>query len=319
MQQINKKLTRRKRIAIFGFYNARNVGDDRIQQSLVHVLSNHVLVFFPHYLEPPHTKYLHTFDWILIGGGGLVFKKVGIWNNLKKWLSRANRPFGVVGVGANTFDKSLGEDLCWLADKAQFFYVRDNASKLLLGSHKRVEVLTDLTWCLPFMLTMNEMVSGQIALNLAPCPWKQYAPEQWAHQLKQRNVVPLPLYFTGDKDYILMRKIFGESVPNDFDVCALERSQLLVGCRYHSLIFAMQLRKPFIAIKYDDKVASLLEEAGLEDLGLETHEYERINERIEYVQQNELEIVSKIARYAEKQETVGKELANKIRFKIDSV
>jgi hypothetical protein len=33
-------------------------------------------VFLPHYLPPPK-EYLETFDWILIGGGGLVFERLG--------------------------------------------------------------------------------------------------------------------------------------------------------------------------------------------------------------------------------------------------
>jgi polysaccharide pyruvyl transferase WcaK-like protein len=303
------------KIAVFGFYNSLNAGDDRLQYCITKMLRDiGSIVFLPHNSCPP-VSYLKTFDWILIGGGGLVFQRHGIWQNIKKWLEKTNANIGVLGLGINHLPDDLASEVFDLLDRAAFFYVRDRDSKALLNNDSRVEVYPDLSWCFPLSAN-SEAYSYQnnsIALNLIPCSWKEFDYEQWVTELSKFKIHPFPLCFLPNRDFDLLQKYYGNLKISEFSLEPLLSSQLLVACRYHALIFAMQNRKPFIAINYDFKVQRLLEESDLLDCCLETTEFNKIQAKIEYVLENQEIIISKIDNYYSLQSAKANEMRDKIR------
>lgn len=291
-------------IAIFGYYNFFNAGDDRIQHCLNKIFQGHVIVFFPHFLPPPNPDYLNTFDWIIIGGGGLVIEHIGIWVNMSQWLKKLRANIGVIGLGIKHINPQLSSELFVLLDYSKFFFVRDQKSKQLLNNDSRVSVHPDLTWCFPLNNTIKYF-DNKIAINLTPCAEQDFNPDRWIEQCKIETLVPFPLYFTKNRDYWLLQKYFGEQVPEEFDLEPLIKSKMLIACRYHAIIFAMQLGKPFIAINYDDKVKRLLIESNLADLCLELDEYNLLTSKINYIEANYQEIVQKIAIYVEEQKNLA--------------
>ena len=72
---------------------------------------------------------------------------------------------------------------------------------------------------------------------------------------------------------------------------------MLVACRYHAIVFAMQLGKPFVAINYSDKVKRLVDDCGLEHLCLELGKHEQLPEKIAYIESHYLELLEKIYAY----------------------
>lgn len=54
-------------------------------------------------------------------------------------------------------------------------------------------------------------------------------------------------------------------LPTEWTLAPLIESEVLVASRFHALIFAMQLRRPFLAMGYDEKIKRLMEEADLLD------------------------------------------------------
>ena len=286
-------------IAIFGYYNFFNAGDDRIQHCLKRILQGHIITFLPHFLPPPNLDYLNTFDWIIIGGGGLVRERVGIWVKMNQWLKNVRANIGVIGLGINSLTPELSLEVFSLLDYAKFFWVRDRQSKLLLNSDSRVEVHPDLTWSFPLTSKISDRDCQSIAINLTPCQGKLNA-KQWLQSDFER-LVPFPLYFTKNRDYQLLRQYFGDRTPEEFTLEPLINSKLLVACRYHGIVFAMQLGIPFIAINYDDKVKRLLVESGLEELCLELREAELLSSKINYLENNLAAIKAKINLYAQEQ------------------
>ncbi|BAY07243.1 polysaccharide pyruvyl transferase family protein [Calothrix sp. NIES-2098] len=284
------------KIAVFGYYNALNAGDDRIQYSITRLLQGHNVVFLPHYLPPPQ-EYLQTFDWILIGGGGLVFESVGIWVDIKQWTKKCKAKIGIFGLGVNRVSPELLLEILHLIDYASFFYVRDQKSKALLNNHPKVEVHPDLTWCFPFSSEKITSSSNQIAINLAPCHWKDFEPEMWLKALSEFQLSPFPLNFNINRDFDLLKKYFGDVTPQEFTLQPLIESQILVACRFHAIIFAMQLGKPFIAINYDEKVERLLTESNLSECCLETTEYALVREKIYFILANQAQIEQKISSF----------------------
>lgn len=300
-------------IAIFGYYNFFNAGDDRIQYCIKKNFQGNNLVFFPHFLPAPPPQYLNTFDWILIGGGGLIIERVGIWKDMSKWLKPLKCHVGVLGLGVNNMTEDLFNELSVLLDKTTFFFVRDCKSKELLNNDPRVEVHPDLTWCFP-LENKTETKSDCIAVNLTPCPWNDFNPDIWMQEMSARYLIPFPLYFTKQRDYYLLQKYFGNSVNNEFSLQPLLNAEMLVACRYHAIIFAMQLGIPFIAIAYDDKVRRLLEESNLLDLCLNTEQHYLLPQKIDYVRNNRVSITRKIAEYAVLQQNKARQEISKINY-----
>lgn len=305
------------KIAVFGYYNALNAGDDRIQYCITKLCEGNTVVFLPHYLPPPQ-EYLRDFDWILIGGGGLVFERVGIWVNTKQWLRKTRARVGILGLGVNRVSDELLTELSYLLERSVFFFVRDEKSKSLLNNHPKVQVHPDLTWCFPF-LPSNEkatITSKQIALNLVPCHWKDFEPDKWITEFKKITnfqLVPFPLNYNLKKDLDLLKIYFENINTQEFSLQALQESEILVACRYHAIVFAMQIGKPFIAINYDEKVERLLRESNLLECGLETTEYALIREKLYFILRNRDEIHQKISSYANLQIENAKNLTKIIQ------
>ena len=309
------------KIAIFGYYNALNAGDERIQYCLIRALrqtgeENNVLVFLPHFMVP-HAGFLREFDWAIIGGGGLVSQRGGIWHRMKRWIGRSRVKVGVVGLGISHLPDSLDRELGDLLDKSEFFFVRDCFSKSLLKNDARAQVGPDLAWMFPFS-TSEQPDLGTLALNLAPCPWKDFDAALWVEALKGELVRPFPLFMTAERDLGLLRQFYGDTVPGEWTLEPLIQSEILVASRFHALIFALQLRRPFIAIGYDDKIKRLLTEADLLDCYLDTDQSDQIAAKLAWVRENKAALIQRIDAYALAQENAGVELRKFLRTSIES-
>ena len=92
----------------------------------------------------------------MIGGGGLVWEKVGIWASVTNWLHKSKKLFAVVGLSINELDRTLKQDLLWMVENAKLFAVRDQKSHALLDFHPQAQVLSDLTWISPANFSQSE-------------------------------------------------------------------------------------------------------------------------------------------------------------------
>lgn len=64
-----------------------------------------------------------------------------------------------------------------------------------------------------------------------------------------------------DKAHIqVIPDIYGSDIQQNI----IRNAQLVIGARYHSIVFAINNQCPFIALNYEHKIAGLLEELGLE-------------------------------------------------------
>ena len=304
------------RIAVFGYYNAGNTGDDRLKEAWLDILGHeHDLTFLRHD-SLPAIRVLRKFDWVLIGGGGLVFGETGIWLSPEDWIQKSGVKIGVAGLGVNSVTPLLNRSLKILGNKSRFFFVRDLESRrLCTEAGCNPEVYPDLSWCLP----RRELVDPQataVAVNFAPCWWKPMDVEAWSEMLPK--TVLLPVVFD-HRDSVVLKKMLPGNVPEAFCVEPLTRCRFLIGSRYHSLLFAMQLRVPCIAVAYDHKVSRLMHEAGLSELCLDTSEPQKLPDVIALLELRRSEFIEKIEAYATTQELKARELVDRIRRSIADV
>jgi len=303
-----------QRIAVFGFYNSLNAGDDRLQACITRIVRSptNTVTFFPHQL-PPNPRHLREYDWALIGGGGLVFDHSGIWYQAKKWIRKSHCKVGVIGLGINHLPSILRQELDDVVRLASFSFVRDCQSHQMLDNDARVQVAPDLSWTLPYRPADRPESGERIALNLVPCHWRPFDPEAWMRELAGLPTFPVAMYYGPKQDSALLERLFPRQVLPEFEIGQFRDATMVIAARFHAVIFCMQLRIPFIAITYDDKVRRLIDDAALGDCALDTSDHKRIREKVAYLRENRQSVLNRIDHYARSQEVLGSQLALNIR------
>lgn len=101
------------------------------------------------------------------------------------------------------------------------------------------------------------------------------------------KVVMLPQTYGQGKrnDVLFFRKIAGkkkdsrivvidDTYSSDIQQTVISKSELVIGARYHSIVFAINNNVPFISLSYEHKMAGLLESLGIEHCMLDiTHSF----------------------------------------------
>lgn len=91
---------------------------------------------------------------------------------------------------------------------------------------------------------------------------------------------------------------------------------LIIGTRFHSVIFALNSNIPAIAISYGgNKGMGIMKDIGIENLNISIEEIEanKLKNKIDYIENNYLLIQEKIIEYREKIQQEREELKNKLR------
>jgi polysaccharide pyruvyl transferase WcaK-like protein len=308
------------RIAVFGYYHKRNEGDDRLQHAITDMLGDeHDLVFLRHDTLPPLT-FLRTCDWVLIGGGGLIFRRMGIWRDVRRWVLRSGVRVGILGVSVGNISPDMRTDIDELASVAEFFFVRDQESRNMLG-YSNVQVGPDLSWLIPHAYIDRPNNAG-VAVNLGYCDPVGFQPEPWMHALLRLDdtLRPLPFYYSSvprSGDYGFLAKYF-DGVHPYFSIDHLTRSHVLVGFRYHAITYAIQTGLPFVAIAYDHKVRRLCSEAGLSKLCLPPEEWERLPATLDAVNTEYEKVRAHLANIRKRQCTYAAYMRSEIIRHIES-
>ena len=106
------------------------------------------------------------------------------------------------------------------------------------------------------------------------------------NNITEEEINPFPLYIENTNgDNILLKKYYS-NVKDVFDIGLLEKSEYLIGMRLHSLIFATQMGKPFVAIGYASKIKNYLYGIDELDLFLDITNYNKIQNKIKYIKNN---------------------------------
>ena len=95
----------------------------------------------------------------------------------------------------------------------------------------------------------------------------------------ESNIVMLPQLFNqgnhGDHTYFINLKekskfsnkmiVISDEYSSDVQQSIISKAQLMIGARYHSVVFAVNNQVPFVALSYEHKVSGLLQILGLQD------------------------------------------------------
>jgi hypothetical protein len=248
-------------LAVFGWYHHRNAGDDRIAQCLVRWLEGHTLAFLPAG-RPAPTALLRSYDAALIGGGGLVADRGGVFRGMGRWIADAGVPVALVGVGVEaTLGEELRRELRDCLDACVFAWFRDAASLAAVGPHPRAFVAPDMTWLYPFA------PSPRPASGLAVCLPRAADAAAWRPTLHGLGepLRPWPLYFENGGDGEALARALPElERPEEFTLAPAIESAAVLTARFHGLLFALQLGRPALVASDRPKARHFMAEQGLD-------------------------------------------------------
>jgi polysaccharide pyruvyl transferase WcaK-like protein len=284
------------KIGIFGYYNNLNYGDDRLAMAMLKLFGDHDVVFLKHY-QPYIRAFLKDFDVLVFGGGGLIFERSGVWNQILTDIRSLRIPTMVIGLGANSYDPSLQPEIDYLIERALVFAVRDEQSKANLGGHDRIEVYPDITWLIPMSPPDSSLFNRryEISVNATPVPWATFDHEKLFEAIADRRCVIWPLNFRNGIDFELFNgRIAIDRINDEFSSIPIAVSEFTIAMRFHAIIFAMQMVQPFIAVAYDHKVVDLCHENGLEDLCLRLEDIGNVESKLIYMRNNQEAILERI-------------------------
>lgn len=246
-------------IAVFGWYHHQNAGDDRIQHCLSRWLDGHTLAFLPAG-RPPPVAMLRGYDAAIIGGGGLLMRRGGVFRHMARWVRAAGIPVALVGVSVEQAEPALLGELRALLDldRCLFAWFRDRGSLAAVGAHRKAFCAPDVTWLYPFPAADGD--GAGIAVGLRP--QRDLPLDGWRRALGalDQPLRPWPLYFEGGGDAAVLRRLLGERTPvaDDFTLAPARRAAAIVTGRFHGLLFALQLGRPVLAVSSLPKVRRFL-------------------------------------------------------------
>ena len=241
---------------VFGFYHKRNAGDDRLAYCLERLLSEYDLTFLPHNYRPPVDLLLEA-DFAIIGGGSVANSYYGVFENLNAWAKIAEIPVFLLGIGVSD-NKTLINEVQKICLQENRVWVRDANSKKLLGDPKNVKLAPDLSWLYPIQ-NDSIIIPNGVCINLCPPLNNQYSQSIWANEIQnieaEMPIYPWPLHYgTGqDKEYMDQLKM-NARIPDEFSFRPAEISEIIVSMRYHGILFALQMGRPFVPIVNSKKV-----------------------------------------------------------------
>jgi len=226
-------------------------------------------------------KTLESMDRVIIGGGGILVdrhpKAVLLWWSQLREIKRSGKPYHLVANSIELKHEWSRNLLLPYIEAAEKITVRDYASKKLLKEHGiSASIVEDLAMKAP-LPKVDGSQRRQVALAFCRWTWTDdglQTMRQFMALLKEHQIEIVALAFQTETDddrkfYELLDPSLRVVSELDEVVQEMSSSQLVLGMRLHSIILAERLKKPFIAIPYQDKVRAYVTDLGLEGRLLE--------------------------------------------------
>jgi len=271
---------------------------------------------------------LRNVNLFISGGGGLLQDSTGKGWSILYYLGlilitkTVKVPVMIYAQGIGPINKKINKLLIkWILNKVNLITVRDNHSKKLLNnlgvSGPSIYVNSDPVFLLK-KKNINHIIDNhpyiQNLINSDNRPLigisvREYKSNgsdskrifaQAADYLienYQAKIIFFPFQFDEDvhinEEILSLMKNKAEALKIKLEpeelLSVLSQLSLVVGVRFHSIVFSSMVNIPFIAFNYDPKVRYFVEDLGLSELLLEIDEdtsLKNFQEKIEYVIEN---------------------------------
>lgn len=269
------------RVGVIGYYGYGNAGDERILDIIKVALTPHDVIGFPVDFPDHPTIFprLNAFDYLILGGGGLFNEKPpGAFASFDRWQCQLTAPIGVLGLGVEKLDTEFLPAVTALVERSEFFVVRDEESKRLIG-HPKTQIAPDLTFFRPVPMAIQQNHRSEVTCGINLRPFGPNA-DGWLEAARtlpgtKRTVSLSTVPTFNDRELLIA---LDPNCPKTFDHSIYADIDVLVGTAFHSIVFAVQAAVPVVAISYHPKVRRLMNEIGLSDYVLRYDEHARLAE-----------------------------------------
>jgi len=271
---------------------------------------------------------LRDTNLFISGGGGLLQDSTGKGWSILYYLGLilvakiVKIPVMIYAQGIGPVNNQVNKKLMkWILNKVELITVRDNSSKELLKNLGVVKPSIYINSDPVFLLkrrSINYIIDSypyiQELINSANRPligvsvreYRSNGPDlkkifaQAADYLIENykaKIIFIPFKFDEDvhisEEILSLMKNKAEVLKIKLEpeelLSVLSQLSLVVGVRFHSIVFSSMANIPFIAFNYDPKVRYFVEDLGLSELLLEIDEnasLKNFQEKIEYVIEN---------------------------------
>jgi polysaccharide pyruvyl transferase CsaB len=271
---------------------------------------------------------LRNVNLFISGGGGLLQDSTGKGWSILYYLGLilitkiVKVPVMIYAQGIGPINKKINKLLVkWILNKVNLITVRDNHSKKLLNnlgvSGPSIYVNSDPVFLLK-KKNINHIIDNHpyiqklinsdnrplIGISVRECKSNGSDSKRIFAQAAdylienyQAKIIFLPFQFDEDvhinEEILSLMKNKAEVLKIKLEpeelLSVLSQLSLVVGVRFHSIVFSSMANIPFIAFNYDPKVRYFVEDLGLSELLLEIDEnasLKNFQEKIEYVIEN---------------------------------
>lgn len=314
------------RILLVGYYGYDNAGDELLAKKSITLLSSvfkHPIftVLSTKRVKQDEISYIKRFSmlslmiailrtrYIVFGGGGLLqdktskkslFYYLGILT--LGWLFRKECYLIGQGIGPleSTFSKHC---FAFLMRRMTHISVRDKLSYALLRrigiSPDRVLLATDLAYYRGDTF-MPHPKASMVGFSFRPMVFSDAVSQDLKRFISTLDADMAFLEFHKTTDLSALKTFYYHSLPGniksvwDMNDILLNpgpldpQLKLVIGMRFHALVFASLYHLPFLALVYDDKVKQLAKFLGQEyvDLRQKGTVYTELTEKLQKIEQN---------------------------------
>jgi polysaccharide pyruvyl transferase WcaK-like protein/ubiquinone/menaquinone biosynthesis C-methylase UbiE/glycosyltransferase involved in cell wall biosynthesis len=272
-----------KRLAVWGWWQGRNLGDNWIKRTVAGLF--------------PEAEFIDTrvqdfsaYDFVICGGGGLF-----IYDTLRPWTGYDQKtPYGMLGLGAEF--PHISKQAYELSRNAAFFYVRDQYSLDCMRIND-IERSYDITFASPLSVTDSSLDMRKVFFV-----WRDGRELLWNEQFKKY----ICYEDKSDEYKRIIAESFDEVTSDDFQTSANDIESRLGSCgfvisgRYHGIVAAIQKGLPCIAIDICPKIRALMRDCGLEEYCIKIGETGKLKALIPKAKRESDSIRKKQLEYREK-------------------
>jgi hypothetical protein len=274
----------KKRLAVWGWWQGRNLGDNWIRRTVSGLFPEAEFI-------DTRVQNFSAYDFVICGGGGLF-----IYDVIKPWVDYTQKtPYGILGLGAEFPHRT--EQAQKLSRNAAFFYVRDRYTLDCMKIYD-TEQSYDITFASPLSFTDD----GSLDMNKVFFVWRD-GREHLGNALFKEYIC----YEDKADEYDrIIADAFDEIRADDFQTGGDDIEHRIDGCgfvisgRYHGIVAAIQKGLPCIAIDICPKIRALMRECGLEEYCIKINQTEKLRELIDKAKSESEAIRKKQLVYREK-------------------
>lgn len=298
-----------RKILLAWYMEGENFGDTLIYQTVSSRLEEKGFEVDSHEVGDDGRKifeHANQCDFLLFAGGGIIERYVPpVIKYFKVNKPLLEVPYGIIGFGMGTFDYQQYEEAisCWV-NSAEFFYVRDEATKFQLDEISQTNKVVYSADCVFGNKKIQQMCNkseNMYGVNIRNLPYKDLTGDWNWDRLNQ------VLQFVGcnflisdssnEAEFLKLKIENFDEIDKYRELKQEEKIELIineimqckwiVAMRFHVVLVAAMLGIVTVPIKYCPKVKYLSEQLGLEELAVEVDEYEQISDKVKLLTENQ--------------------------------